>query len=51
MASCSDDGSINILHSKVHTDMMENALILPVKMLKGHTIRNDLGVLDIVFHP
>ena len=30
---------------------MENALIIPLKVLKGHKIKHDLGVLDIVFHP
>ncbi|EAS04137.2 ribosome biogenesis protein bop1, putative (macronuclear) [Tetrahymena thermophila SB210] len=51
MASSSDDGSINIFHAKVFKDSFENALILPVKVLKGHTVHNSLGVLDIVFHP
>ncbi len=31
--------------------MLENALILPLKVLKGHNINDDLGVLDIEFHP
>jgi len=44
-------GSINIFHAKVYKDSFENALILPVKVLKGHTVHNDLGVLDIAFHP
>jgi len=39
------------MHGKVYTDMLENALIVPLKVLKGHQIKNDLGVLDIVFHP
>jgi flagellar basal body-associated protein FliL len=29
-------GTINVMHAKVFNDMMENALIVPVKVLKGH---------------
>lgn len=50
-ASCSDDGSINIFHGMVYNDLMKNALIVPVKVLKGHKIVDELGVLDICFHP
>jgi len=39
------------MHGKVFSDSLENALIVPLKVLKGHTIKNELGVLDIVFHP
>eukprot|EP00828_Plagiopyla_frontata_P030545 TRINITY_DN3983_c0_g1_i4.p1 TRINITY_DN3983_c0_g1~~TRINITY_DN3983_c0_g1_i4.p1 ORF type:complete len:270 (-),score=27.45 TRINITY_DN3983_c0_g1_i4:126-842(-) len=49
--SCSDDGTINIFHSTVYDDLSQNPLIVPLKVLKGHTIKNELGVLDIVFHP
>lgn len=35
----------------VYNDLMQNALIVPLKVLKGHTITDDLGVLDIKFHP
>ncbi|EGR31248.1 hypothetical protein IMG5_115080 [Ichthyophthirius multifiliis] len=51
MASSSDDGTINIFHAKVYSDSFENALIIPLKVLKGHNIHNSLGVLDIIFHP
>ena len=30
---------------------MQNALIVPLKILKGHKVKDDLGVLDIAFHP
>lgn len=33
------------------SDLLKNPLIVPVKILKGHTISRDLGVLDCVFHP
>ncbi|GAA6091182.1 ribosome biogenesis protein bop1, partial [Tachysurus ichikawai] len=32
-------------------DLLQNPLIVPVKVLKGHTITHDLGVLDVAFHP
>ena len=50
-ASCSDDGAINVFHGMVYPDLMKNALIVPVKVLKGHKIVDDLGILDICFHP
>ncbi len=50
-ATCADDGTINIFHGMVYNDLMANALIVPLKILKGHIIKDDLGVLDIVFHP
>ncbi len=51
MASASDDGSVHIFHSMVYSDLMRNPLIVPVKILRGHTIRNKHGVLNISFHP
>lgn len=50
-ASCSDDCSVNIFHGNVYNDLMQNALIVPLKMLKGHKYTNEIGVLDIEFHP
>lgn len=35
----------------VHNDLMKNALVVPVKILKGHKVIDSLGVLDICFHP
>lgn len=50
--STSDDGNIQIFHSKVFNDLMMNALIVPLKLLKSaHTIQNSLGVLDAKWHP
>jgi ribosome biogenesis protein ERB1 len=51
MASASDDGSVHIFHSMVYSDLMRNPLIVPVKILRGHTIRNKHGVLSISYHP
>ena len=44
-------GTINIFHATVFNDLMQNALIVPLKILKGHKVKDDLGVLDIAFHP
>ncbi|KYR03117.1 WD40 repeat-containing protein [Tieghemostelium lacteum] len=50
-ASCSDDLSIHIFHGMVYDDLMKNALIVPLKILKTHQDNAGLGVLDIIFHP
>ena len=50
-ADASDDGSLQIFHGKVVGDLMENATIVPLKVLKGHQIKGDLGVLDLDWHP
>jgi ribosome biogenesis protein ERB1 len=51
MASASDDGSVHVFHSMVYSDLMRNPLIVPVKILRGHTVTNRLGVLSTEFHP
>lgn len=50
-ADASDDGSLQIFHGKVVSDLMENATIVPVKSLNGHKVMSKLGVLDIDWHP
>ncbi|PVU96778.1 hypothetical protein BB561_000981 [Smittium simulii] len=50
-ASCSDDGTIMVFHNTVYSDLMQNPLIVPVKILSGHDISDSLGVLDVTFHP
>nr|XP_046217636.1 ribosome biogenesis protein bop1-like isoform X1 [Oncorhynchus gorbuscha] len=50
-ASGADDGSVIVCHGMVYNDLLQNPLIVPVKVLKGHQITNDLGVLDVTFHP
>ncbi|CAI4217025.1 unnamed protein product [Parascedosporium putredinis] len=49
-ADASDDGTLQIFHGKVVSDLMENATIVPVKMLKGHEVVASLGVLDVDWH-
>lgn len=50
-ASGSDDGTVIVCHGMVYNDLLQNPLLVPVKVLKGHTLTMDLGVLDVVFHP
>lgn len=51
MASASDDGAVHVFHSMVYSDLMRNPLIVPVKILRGHTVTKKLGVLTVAFHP
>ena len=50
-ADASDDGTIQVFHGRVVDDLMENATIVPLKVLKGHTVEKQLGVLDLDWHP
>ncbi|XP_049607732.1 ribosome biogenesis protein bop1 [Syngnathus scovelli] len=50
-ASASDDGSVIVCHGMVYNDLLQNPLIVPVKVLKGHVVIHELGVLDVTFHP
>ena len=51
MTSASDDGAVHVFHGMVYSDLMRNPLVVPVKILRGHTVTNKLGVLSVVFHP
>ncbi|PSR78237.1 NUC169 domain-domain-containing protein [Coniella lustricola] len=50
-ADASDDGTLQIFHGKVVTDLMENATIVPLKTLSGHKVVSSLGVMDVDWHP
>eukprot|EP00897_Mesotaenium_endlicherianum_P008636 jgi/Mesen1/7800/ME000408S06905 len=50
-ASCSDDSSAHVFHGMVYSDLLQNPLIVPVKILRGHDSVNREGVLDCMFHP
>ncbi|KAI0229296.1 Ribosome biogenesis protein erb1, partial [Massospora cicadina] len=50
-ASCSDDGSLQVFHGTVYNDLMQNPLLVPLKILRGHLIDDSLGVLHLEFHP
>jgi ribosome biogenesis protein ERB1 len=51
MASASDDGAVHVFHSMVYSDLMRNPLVVPVKILRGHTVTKKYGVLSVIFHP
>ncbi|CAG8501390.1 818_t:CDS:10 [Diversispora eburnea] len=47
-----DEGFIHVFHGMVYNDLLQNPLIVPVKVLKGgHKIVEDLGILHCEFHP
>ncbi|EME49835.1 hypothetical protein DOTSEDRAFT_119670 [Dothistroma septosporum NZE10] len=50
-ADASDDGTVQIFHGKVLGDSMENATVVPLKVLRGHKVKNDIGVMDLEWHP
>lgn len=50
-ADASDDGSLQIFHGSVTGDMLSNASIVPLKVLRGHKVTSELGVLDVDWHP
>ncbi|KAI4661412.1 Ribosome biogenesis protein erb1 [Alternaria viburni] len=50
-ADTSDDGTIQIFHGKVVGDLMENATIVPLKVLRGHKVKSRLGVMGLDWHP
>ena len=52
MATASDDGTVHVFHARVFNDYAQNPLIVPVKILRAHAVTgDDLGCLDVVFHP
>lgn len=52
-ASASDDGSVNIFYGMVYNDLLQNALVVPIKVLKAHIPQkeNGLGAMSVAFHP
>ncbi|KAG8795143.1 Ribosome biogenesis protein erb1 [Ceratobasidium sp. 428] len=48
-ASASDDGTIQVFHARVYSDLMTDPLIVPLKVLRGHTVTDGLGVLDVAW--
>jgi len=50
-ASGGDDGCVIVGHGKAYSDLMQDPLIVPVKVLKGHKVEKNIGVLDCCFHP
>ncbi|KAI5302168.1 Ribosome biogenesis protein erb1, partial [Ascosphaera pollenicola] len=50
-ADASDDGSLQVFHGSVTGDLLSNATIVPLKVLKGHKVIGQLGVLELDWHP
>ncbi|KAH9844622.1 Ribosome biogenesis protein ERB1 [Teratosphaeria destructans] len=59
-ADASDDGTLQIFHGKVVGDSLENATVVPLKVLGdssgkgkggGHRVVKELGVLAVQWHP
>ena len=50
-ASAADDATIHIYHGRVYADLLSNPLIVPLKILRGHALKDHIGVLSVVFHP
>ncbi|KAK9469086.1 NUC169 domain-containing protein [Lipomyces arxii] len=48
--SASDDGHINVFHGTVYDDLLKNPLLVPLKVLKGHSVVQSLGVLRVCWH-
>jgi len=48
MATCSDDGTVQVFHAKVFDDLTTNPSIVPVKRLD---VSSPKGCLDCAFHP
>ncbi|KAI0482612.1 ribosome biogenesis protein erb1 [Xylariaceae sp. FL0804] len=50
-ADASDDGTLQVFHSKVVSDLMEGPTIVPVKVLSGHKVVSKIGITDLDWHP
>ena len=50
-ATAGDDANVHVFHGMVYADLLQNALIVPLKILRGHTVTDSEGVLDLSFHP
>eukprot|EP00300_Choanocystis_sp_HF-7_P020323 c20566_g1_i2.p1 GENE.c20566_g1_i2~~c20566_g1_i2.p1 ORF type:complete len:735 (+),score=149.69 c20566_g1_i2:35-2239(+) len=50
-ATGSDDATTHVFHGKVFNDLTTNPTIVPLRVLRGHSVHSSLGVIDCVFHP
>lgn len=50
-ASSSDDGTIVVCHGMVYNDLAQNALIVPVKVLKAQNVKKNSEIPKCIFHP
>ncbi|TKY88340.1 hypothetical protein EX895_002692 [Sporisorium graminicola] len=51
VADASDDGTLQLFYAKVGADYGDNLTLVPLKVLRGHEVKNGLGVLDVKWHP
>ncbi|KAI5066579.1 hypothetical protein GOP47_0019203 [Adiantum capillus-veneris] len=49
-ASCADDSTAHVFHGMVYNDLLQNPLIVPLKILHGHQKIDGQGILDCHFH-
>ena len=50
-ATAADDGRVQVFHARVSDDVAADPLIVPVKVLDAHAVRNGRGALTCAFHP
>ena len=50
-ASSSDDGTAHVFHGRVYDDLNSNALIVPLKVLRGHEVVQHAGAAGLAWHP
>ncbi|THH11551.1 hypothetical protein EW145_g600 [Phellinidium pouzarii] len=50
-ASSSDDGTVQVFHARVYSDLMTDPLLVPLKILRGHAVSRGLGVLQVRWVP
>ena len=53
-ASASDDGTVNVFYGMVYNDLLQNALVVPLKILNAHkqpSSGSSLGAMQCVWHP
>ena len=53
LATCSDDGSCQVFHGTVYSDLNRDPYIVPLKVLSGEHAPgpHGLGILALAFHP
>ena len=50
-ASAADDGAVHVYHGRVYADLLANALVVPLKILRAHKPTDHLGAMAVAFHP
>lgn len=50
-AAAAADGAVHVYHGRVFSDLTKDPMIVPLKVLKGHTKTAAHGVHGIAFHP